>query len=117
CDVGMILLDHRFTIPNYPSRILGIMEMKKPVLACTDRNTDIRLLVESEAKCGLWSSSDDRESFVGNVLRLSDDADLRVRLGNNGYRYLKENFTAERSADIIEGLFAGKVLSKGEKYV
>nr|MCR5106642.1 glycosyltransferase family 4 protein [Lachnospiraceae bacterium] len=47
CDVGMILLDHRFTIPNYPSRILGIMEMKKPVLACTDRNTDIRLLVES----------------------------------------------------------------------
>lgn len=23
CDMGMIFLDHRFTIPNFPSRLLG----------------------------------------------------------------------------------------------
>ena len=41
CDVGMIFLDHRFTIPNFPSRLLSYMQAKIPVLACTDVNTDI----------------------------------------------------------------------------
>ena len=26
CDVGLILLDHRFTIPHYPSRVLSYMD-------------------------------------------------------------------------------------------
>ena len=26
CDVGMIFLDHRFTIPNFPSRLLSYMQ-------------------------------------------------------------------------------------------
>ena len=33
CDVGMIFLDHRFTIPNFPSRLLGYMQAGLPVLA------------------------------------------------------------------------------------
>ena len=41
CDVGLIFLDHRFTIPNFPSRLLSYMTAKLPVLACTDKNTDI----------------------------------------------------------------------------
>jgi len=32
CDVGLIFLDHRFTIPNYPSRLLSYLENKMPVL-------------------------------------------------------------------------------------
>ena len=32
CDVGLILLDHRFTIPNFPSRLLSYMQAKLPVL-------------------------------------------------------------------------------------
>lgn len=41
CDVGLIFLDHRFTIPNYPSRILSYMENSTPVLCATDPNTDV----------------------------------------------------------------------------
>ncbi|EKC47374.1 hypothetical protein OBE_15744, partial [human gut metagenome] len=33
CDVGMIFLDYRFTIPNFPSRLLSYMQAKIPVLA------------------------------------------------------------------------------------
>ena len=28
CDVGMIFLDSRFTIPNFPSRLLSYMECR-----------------------------------------------------------------------------------------
>ena len=31
CDVGLIFLDHRFTIPNFPSRLLSYMVAKLPV--------------------------------------------------------------------------------------
>jgi hypothetical protein len=41
CDVGMIFLDYRFTIPNFPSRLLSYMQAGLPILACTDKNTDI----------------------------------------------------------------------------
>ena len=41
CDVGMIFLDHRFTIPNFPSRMLSYMKAKIPILAVTDPNTDV----------------------------------------------------------------------------
>ena len=37
CDVGLIFLDYRFTIPNFPSRLLGYMQAHLPVLACTDK--------------------------------------------------------------------------------
>jgi len=41
CDVGLIFLDHRFTVPNFPSRLLSYMDAAMPVLAATDRSTDL----------------------------------------------------------------------------
>ncbi len=47
CDVGMIFLDKHFTIPNFPSRLLSYLEMKMPVIAATDPNTDIGKVIEN----------------------------------------------------------------------
>lgn len=41
CDVGLLFLDCRFTIPNFPSRLLSYMQARLPVLCCTDPNTDV----------------------------------------------------------------------------
>ena len=46
CDVGLIFLDYRFTIPNYPSRLLPYLMSKKPIIACTDPNCDTGKLAE-----------------------------------------------------------------------
>lgn len=62
CDVGMIFLDHRFTIPNFPSRLLSYMQAKIPVLAVTDPNTDIGKVIV-EGGFGWWCESDDAEAF------------------------------------------------------
>lgn len=62
CDVGMIFLDHRFTIPNFPSRLLSYMQAKVPVLACTDPNTDIGKVIV-EGGFGWWCESDDVNAF------------------------------------------------------
>ena len=46
CDVGMIFLDNRFTIPNFPSRLLSYLENKLPVLVATDENSDMGIISE-----------------------------------------------------------------------
>ncbi|MBQ0026247.1 MAG: glycosyltransferase family 4 protein [Lachnospiraceae bacterium] len=63
CDVGMIFLDYRFTIPNFPSRLLAYMQAGLPVLACTDPNTDIGKVI-TEGEFGWWCESKDVEAFI-----------------------------------------------------
>lgn len=63
CDVGLILLDHRFTIPNYPSRVLSYMENATPVICATDPNTDIGKMVE-ENQIGFSCESNSVSDFV-----------------------------------------------------
>lgn len=98
-DVGMIFLDHRFTIPNFPSRLLSYLKEKKPVLICTDKNTDIGRIAE-ENGFGLSSVSDNTEDFAENINKLTD-RELRAKLGKNGYKFLTENYTVENSYKII----------------
>ncbi|ESL03776.1 glycosyltransferase, group 1 family protein [Catonella morbi ATCC 51271] len=98
-DVGMIFLDHRFTIPNFPSRLLSYLKEKKPVLICTDKNTDIGRIAE-ENEFGLSSVSVNTEGFVNNVNKFTD-GELRAKLGENGYKFLTENYTVENSYKII----------------
>jgi glycosyltransferase involved in cell wall biosynthesis len=100
CDVGLVCLDKRFTIPNYPSRTLAYMDMALPILAATDNVSDIRVLL-NEAQCGLWAYSGDKEGFKEQVRVLCEDRDMRIRMGQNGRRYLEENFDVSRSVEII----------------
>lgn len=66
CDVGMIFLDHRFTIPNFPSRILSYMQAGLPVLAVTDPNTDVGKTIV-DGGFGWWCESDDVAKFSQQV--------------------------------------------------
>lgn len=99
CDVGMIFLDHRFTIPNFPSRLLSYLKEKMPILVCTDENTDLGRIAE-ENEFGLSSISDNTEEFIRNVKKLTNKG-LRIRLGENGYKFLLDNYTVEESYKII----------------
>lgn len=103
CDVGMIFLDHRFTIPNFPSRILSYMQASIPVLAATDLSTDLGVVIE-KAKMGYWCQSND----VGRFSRLVNELcikELRIDLGLNARTYLEKFYTAQRSYEIIMSHF------------
>lgn len=91
CDVGLVLLDHRFSIPNFPSRILSYMQAKVPVMCITDDSTDVGSIAES-AGFGISCSSASVESFnqgVGRMLEADCDA-----MGQAGWDYLCENYDA-----------------------
>ena len=92
CDVGLIFLDYRFTIPNFPSRLLTYMQAKLPVLACTDAATDIgKVIVEN--KMGWCCASNNTKNFdflVKQILSM----DIKP-LGDNGFTLLCEEYSVE----------------------
>ncbi|MBR5236029.1 MAG: glycosyltransferase family 4 protein [Clostridia bacterium] len=104
CDVGLIFLDHRFTIPNFPSRLLSYMQDAMPVLACTDPNTDVGKVIE-DGGFGWWCESNDASTFSEMVEKVCC-ADL-IKMGEQAYEYLKEHYTVEKSCDIIMNYVVG----------
>lgn len=90
CDVGLIFLDHRFTIPNFPSRLLSYMQAKLPVLAATDPNTDIGKVIVNGG-FGWWCESNDVKAF-SELVEQALDADYE-QMKVNETRYLYENYT------------------------
>ena len=100
CDVGLIFLDRRFTIPNYPSRLLSYLENRMPVLMAMDVNTDIGRIAR-ENGYGDWVESGDLEGFVRLLGEYASDRELLKKKGECGFRYLEEHYTVAKSYAII----------------
>ena len=99
CDVGMIFLDYRFTIPNFPSRLLSYMEASIPVLACTDPNTDIGCTIV-DGKFGWHCISDNVQLFKETVDEICSLPDLSKH-GKSARKYLNEHYLASDSYKTI----------------
>ncbi|MBP9017892.1 MAG: glycosyltransferase family 4 protein [Paludibacteraceae bacterium] len=103
-DVGLIFLDPRFTIPNYPSRLLSYLEHKIPVLMATDTNTDIGKIAEQNGY-GFWTENGNLEEFNSLLDKFCSDKKLITQMGEKGYAFLKNNYTVEKSYQVIMNHF------------
>ncbi|MCE5319772.1 MAG: glycosyltransferase family 4 protein [Bacteroidales bacterium] len=100
CDVGLIFLDNRFTIPNYPSRLLSYLENKMPVIASTDTNSDIGTIAE-ENGYGFRVLSGDIETFNKRIDYLTSNNNVIQEMGEKGHKFLMSNYSVENSYDTI----------------
>ncbi len=99
CDVGLIFLDKRFTIPNIPSRLLSYLDYNKPVIAATDVNTDLKDIIE-DGNFGYWCESKNSKDMIDLFEKIKTNDNIKV-LGNNGRKYLEENYDVKISAKSI----------------
>ena len=98
CDVGLIFLDKDFLIPNFPSRLLSYLEMKKPIISATDSHTDIGNIIEDNG-CGY-------KVISGNQIQMQEKinqilSDNLVEKGNNAEKLLFKDYLVERSYNLI----------------
>lgn len=98
CDIGLIFLHKDFTIPNFPSRLLSYLEMKMPVLAATDVNTDIGDVIEMY-NCGV-------KVIAGNQMQMQKKIDFLLQsnledMGENARKLLLEKYTVDISFNLI----------------
>lgn len=98
CDIGLIFLDYRFTIPNYPSRLLSYLEYKMPLIACTDPNCDTGSIAD-ENGYGMWCPSNNVEAFTQTVDKILKQ-DVKS-MGLKGYEFLKKNYLVDNTYNTI----------------
>lgn len=90
CDVCVTPL-----IPNesmkavYPSKVFTYMASKKPIVHTADGAC--RKLLD-DAQCGVYCKPDSPQDMANVILELMNNEKLRIDMGNNGYKYLVENF-------------------------
>lgn len=98
CDVGLVFLDHRFTIPNYPSRVLSYLANRMPILCATDPVCDMGHIAETNG-FGYWCESDSVEGFnaIVNKMICSD----RKTMGEKGFNYLCDNYSIDNTYNAI----------------
>lgn len=104
CNVGLILLHPDFTIPNFPSRLLGYLESKMPVLSITDPVSDIGPISE-ENHFGKWCLNGDLQKAIELITYFTLNRDTRIQMGENGYDYFVKNYDVRLSYNKVIGLF------------
>ena len=101
CDVGLILLDKRFTIPNFPSRLLSYLEYQMPVIAATDPNTDIGKIAE-ENGFGFSVLNGDLEKMNRTIDWFLKNKKELKQMGETGFEYLKKYYLVEHTYNILK---------------
>jgi len=94
-DVGLVFLDKRFTIPNFPSRILSYMNAGMPILSATDISTDVGKVIE-QGGFGYWCESGNVKDFCDLMDKLKNNS-IRSKMGINSRQYLMSNYTVSHS--------------------
>lgn len=98
CDIGMIFLDYRFTIPNFPSRLLSYMQAGLPVLACTDRNTDIGKVIV-EGGFGWWCESNNSNNFMECISSI--DYSVLLQMKEKARETLDDYYCVSKNIKVI----------------
>lgn len=101
CDVGLIFLHKDFIIPNYPSRLLSYLEYKMPIIAATDKNTDIGSDIVKN-NCGISVYSDSIDDMINAIDKFVElDIIKFEKMRQNSWDFLEREFQVKESYEKI----------------
>lgn len=98
-DVGLILL-YKYTVPQFPSRLLTYLDNSKPVLCAINQHTDMGKIIQ-EYNCGFSTEHGNYTEFIQYIKLLSESKELRTELGKNGRKLFLEKYTVSISYETI----------------
>jgi hypothetical protein len=99
-DLSLVTLDYRFTIPNYPSRILDFIDYYIPILFASDPVNDLTETIKSN-KIGFTTYSNNYINIINLILKYKD---LVKTIDLQGFSRLKKEFSVQESVQIIESI-------------
>lgn len=92
CDIGMLFLDYRFSIPNFPSRILDYLNYGLPVVAATDKNTDVGKVIV-KGGFGWWCESSQVDNFLDVLKQIKTEMSQLSEKGKMAKQYMIDNYS------------------------
>jgi glycosyltransferase involved in cell wall biosynthesis len=100
-NVGIISLDHRYTVPTCPSKIIGYMAFKIPVIAMINKGSDYGQYYIEKSNCGLWSEDLNNKKMIDNFDFLYRNESARMKYAESGYKYYIDNLTSKNAYNHI----------------
>lgn len=102
-DIGLVSLDPRFTVPNFPSKTTDYFKLKLPILASLDSCAakDYGYFLTDLAKAGKFALADDKITLFTCFKELYDNPALRVSLGENGRRFYEQELDVKKAFNTI----------------
>lgn len=103
CDIGIVSLDERFTVPNFPSKTTDYFKLNLPILASLDSCAaqDYGIFLTERVKGGLFAQAGNIEELYEKFMILYTNKNLRKELGENGRKYYENNLGVDKAYDII----------------
>lgn len=103
CDIGIVSLDERFTVPNFPSKTTDYFKLNLPILASLDNCAakDYGVFLTEKAKGGVVAQAGNIEQLYEKFMLLYSDDRLRRELGENGRKYYEENLGVDKAYETI----------------
>ena len=102
-DVGVVCLTSMNKTPVVPGKILGYMAASIPVVAFLNIESDGHKIIK-EAQCGYSEVSDDPMKATEMILKIYNERDKLKQYGENGFKYLSNNFAKDVCIDHLEKL-------------
>lgn len=103
CDLGLVSLDERFSIPNFPSKTADYFKLQLPILASLDSCAaqDYGYFLTDIAKAGRFALAGDSEKLFNRYLELYSNTDLRNTLGKNGRQFYEQELDVAKACTKI----------------
>lgn len=103
CDVGLVSLDERFTVPNFPSKTTDYFKLELPILASLDfcAAKDYGKFLQDEVKGGLFALAGDIDGLYNQLLKLKNNNEFKIELGKNGRQYYENELGVDKAYKTI----------------
>ena len=96
-DIGLISLNQKLSSNNYPLKMIGYMQLAKPILASVNENNEVIKMIENY-NVGLVSLASDKESFNENLDTMISNEAMRKEQGENALKLFNDEFTVRVAA-------------------
>jgi glycosyltransferase involved in cell wall biosynthesis len=99
-DFGIALLNPRYKVPQFPSKIIDYLKLSKPVLAITNKNADVGRIISNNG-AGFCIDSYDINDFLSIIDKICSDS-YNIKIASHNARALFEReYTTKTSYDVI----------------
>lgn len=103
CNIGLVSLDERFTVPNFPSKTTDYFKICLPILASLDASAadDYGNLLQNEIHAGLYALSGDISTLFEKFKQLYNDPTLCIEMGKNGREFYEQELNVTNACKKI----------------
>lgn len=103
CDMGIVMLNNNFTVPNFPSKTTEYLKIGLPILAGIDKATDYGKVLKFEMQAGDFVNHGDIKNYCEKLNYYKNNKLKISEFSKNGKNYYLDNLQVKYASKIIMG--------------